>query len=190
MFARRQRNGAEHVIGGHDLIALLIAAGQSDRSPAFAVAVGDQENRRLVQFGFDRQVNSDVRVRLTGSRYSNSKSPAGTLYAGDRAGSRYWFVLENTAATSNAQASSGLINPQFRRSVTSYQLNPFVKVRGLELFGVIEQAKGIIAQKLGVGMDEAFARLRRHARNQNTTLTRTAQLVVSGDIDPEFFPVA
>jgi hypothetical protein len=65
------------------------------------------------------------------------------LFSGDRAGSRYFFVLENTAATSTAQASSGLINPQFRRSVTAYQLNPFVKVRGLELFGVIENAKGL-----------------------------------------------
>jgi len=105
-----------------------------DRSPAY-----------IAKLGFDRQLNADVRVRLTGSRYSNSKSPAGTLFAGDRAGSRYWFILENTAATSTAQASSGLINPMFRRSVTSYQINPFVKVRGLELFGVIEQAKGINA---------------------------------------------
>ena len=105
-----------------------------DRAPAY-----------ITKLGFDRQLNPDVRVRLTGSRYSNSKSPAGTLFAGDRAGSRYFFVLENTAATSSAQASSGLINPQFRRSVTSYQINPFVKVRGLELFGVIEQAKGINA---------------------------------------------
>ena len=103
-----------------------------DRAPAY-----------ISKLGFDRQLNPDVRVRLTGSRYSNRKSPAGTLFAGDRAGSRYFFVLENTAATSTAQASSGLINPQFRRAVTSYQLNPFVKVRGLELFGVIEQAKGI-----------------------------------------------
>ncbi len=103
-----------------------------DRAPAF-----------IAKVGFDRQLNDDVRVRLTGSRYSNSKSPAGTLYAGDRAGSRYYFVLENTAATATAQASSGLVNPQFRRSVTAYQLNPFMKVRGLELFGVIEQAKGI-----------------------------------------------
>jgi hypothetical protein len=105
-----------------------------DRAPAY-----------IAKLGFDRQLSPDVRVRLTGSRYSNSKSPAGTLFAGDRAGSRYWFVLENTAATANAQFSSGLINPLFRRSVTSYQLNPFVKVRGLELFGVIEQAKGINA---------------------------------------------
>ena len=102
-----------------------------DRAPAY-----------ITKLGVDRSFG-DIRVRLTGSRYTNRKSPAGTLFAGDRAGSRYFFVLENTAATSTAQASSGLINPQFRRSVTAYQLNPFVKVRGLELFGVIEQAKGI-----------------------------------------------
>jgi hypothetical protein len=133
--------GAEVYVRANGLIAMGAMTGgeikgniltPDDRAPAY-----------IAKLGFDRQVNSDVRVRLTGSRYSNSKSPAGTLYAGDRAGSRYWFVLENTAATSTAQASSGLINPQFRRSVTSYQLNPFVKVRGLELFGVIEQAKGI-----------------------------------------------
>src|SRR5688572_19370005 len=105
-----------------------------DRAPAY-----------IAKLGFDRQLNPEVRVRLTGSRYSNRKSPAGTLFAGDRAGSRYFFVLENTAATASAQASSGLINPLFRRSVTSYQLNPFVKVCGLELFGVIEQAKGVNA---------------------------------------------
>jgi hypothetical protein len=102
-----------------------------DRAPAY-----------ITKLGFDKQLNADLRVRLTGSRYSNSKSPAGTLFAGDRAGSRYFFVLENTAATSTAQASSGLINPGFRRSVTAYQINPFIKLRGLELFGVIEQAKG------------------------------------------------
>ena len=102
-----------------------------DRAPAY-----------ITKLGFDKQLNADVRVRLTGSRYSNRKSPAGTLFAGDRAGSRYFFVLENTAATSTAQFSSGLINPQFRRSVTAYQINPFIKVRGLGLFGVIEQAKG------------------------------------------------
>jgi hypothetical protein len=102
-----------------------------DRAPAY-----------ITKLGFDRNLSDDVRVRLTGSRYSNSKSPGGTLFAGDRAGSRYFFVLENTAATATAQASSGLLNPGFRRSVTAYQINPFVKVRGLELFGVIEQAKG------------------------------------------------
>lgn len=102
-----------------------------DRSPAF-----------IGKLGFDRQLTDDLRVRVTGSAYTIEKSPANTLYAGDRAGSRYFFVLENTQATAAVQASSGLVNPGFRYKVTAYQLNPFVKVGGLELFGVVEQATG------------------------------------------------
>jgi hypothetical protein len=90
----------------------------------------------------DRQINPMVRARLTGSLYRISKSPGSTLYAGDRAGSRFYMVLENTTATESANFTSGLINPGFRREVTAVMLNPFVKVGGLELFGVAEQSKG------------------------------------------------
>src|SRR3712207_9013829 len=85
------------------------------------------ENREpayLAKLGFDKQVTKDLRVRLTGSGYLNNESPANTLLAGDRAGSRYYFVLENTQATSTAQASSGLINPNFRYKVKTFQVNP------------------------------------------------------------------
>jgi hypothetical protein len=96
----------------------------------------------LAKLGVDRQLTPMVRTRLTGSLYRISKSPGSTLYAGDRAGSRFYSVLENTASTESGNFTSGLINPQFRRSVTALQLNPFVKVAGLELFGVAERAKG------------------------------------------------
>jgi hypothetical protein len=65
-----------------------------------------------------------------------------TLYDGDRAGSRYYYVVENTTATETAQKDSGLINPGFKNKVTAMQINPFIKFRGLELFGVVERAKG------------------------------------------------
>jgi hypothetical protein len=96
----------------------------------------------LAKVGVDRQLTPMVRTRLTGSLYRISKSPASTLYAGDRAGSRFYSVLENTTSTESGNFTSGLINPQFRRSVTAVQLNPFVKVAGLELFGVAERAEG------------------------------------------------
>jgi hypothetical protein len=96
----------------------------------------------LAKLGVDRQLTPMVRGRLTGSLYRVSKSPGSTLYAGDRAGSRYYMVLENTTATESGNFTSGLVNPQFRRSVTAMQLNPFVKVGGLELFGVVERSKG------------------------------------------------
>ena len=94
------------------------------------------------KLGFDRQVKDDLRVRLTGSMYKADKALNSTLYGGDRAGSRYYYVLENTTATETAQKDSGLINPGFKNRVTAFQMNPFVKFRGLELFGVVERATG------------------------------------------------
>jgi hypothetical protein len=96
----------------------------------------------LGKLGVDRQLNDDLRVRLTGSVYTTKKAMSNTLYGGDRAGSRYYYVMENTAATESAQFTSGLVNPGFRNEVTAVQVNPFVKFRGLELFGVLERAEG------------------------------------------------
>jgi hypothetical protein len=94
------------------------------------------------KLGVDRQLTSDLRVRLTGSLYQSARSMSDTLYSGDRAGSRYYYVLENTQATESAQKDSGLINPGFKNKVTAFQMNPFVKFHGLELFGVLERAAG------------------------------------------------
>ena len=47
---------------------------------------------------------------------------------------------------------------------------------------VIEQAKGILAQALGLEMEQAFARLRRYARNSGRRLAEIAQEVVDGTI--------
>jgi len=50
--------------------------------------------------------------------------------------------MENTAATESANYTSGSLNPGFKNEVTAFQMNPFVKFRGLELFGVVERAEG------------------------------------------------
>ena len=42
---------------------------------------------------------------------------------------RYYYALENTAATETAQKDSGLLNPGFKNKVTAFQMNPFVKFR-------------------------------------------------------------
>ena len=56
---------------------------------------------------------------------------------------RYFGTMpENTAATESAQKDSGLLQPGFKNKVTAFQMNPFVKYRGLEVFGVLEQSKG------------------------------------------------
>jgi AmiR/NasT family two-component response regulator len=47
---------------------------------------------------------------------------------------------------------------------------------------VIEQAKGVIAERAGIDLAEAFSRLRRYARNRNLRLTDVA---IVGSLDPQ-----
>jgi GAF domain-containing protein len=47
---------------------------------------------------------------------------------------------------------------------------------------VIEQAKGMIAENNSTDMDEAFARLRAYARNNNVGITATAQALIAGTL--------
>jgi hypothetical protein len=116
-------------ITGGEIRGTVLSPGQ--RGPVF-----------IGKLGVDRQIKPDLRVRLTGSMYKADKALSNTLYGGDRAGSRYYWVMENTAATENGNATSGYINPGFRNKVQAFQINPFVKFRGLELFGVLERSKG------------------------------------------------
>jgi AmiR/NasT family two-component response regulator len=48
---------------------------------------------------------------------------------------------------------------------------------------VIEQAKGVLAERKGMSMDLAFEALRRHARDNNLKLTDVALALVGGAID-------
>ena len=48
---------------------------------------------------------------------------------------------------------------------------------------VIEQAKGVLAERAGIDMDEAFHVLRRYARSNNRRLSEVADGVVHHDVD-------
>jgi GAF domain-containing protein len=50
---------------------------------------------------------------------------------------------------------------------------------------VIEQSKGIIAERRRVPMDAAFATLRHHARGNNLRLADVARSIVDGTLDPD-----
>ncbi len=52
---------------------------------------------------------------------------------------------------------------------------------------VIEQAKGIIAERKGLEMDQAFARLRRHARTHNLRLADVARDLIGGTLSAAAF---
>lgn len=105
----------------------------------------------LAKVGFDKQLNEDFRVRLTGSVYNNSNTVRNTLYGGDRTGSRYYFAMEPeyyvasgvlTATATTNRFTSGRLDPGFTNQITAIMINPFVKWKGLEFFGTYETSKG------------------------------------------------
>jgi hypothetical protein len=103
----------------------------ADRSPSFYTKVG-----------FDKQLNEDLRLRLTGTLYTKSSSIRNTLFSGDRTGSHYYLVMENNAATVSANFTSGRFNPNVTDNVQAIMINPFVKFKGFELFGTYEVVQG------------------------------------------------
>ncbi len=96
----------------------------------------------LGKIGIDQSLGSDLRFRLTGSFYANNKAASNTLFTGDRGGSMYYDVLENTQSTETANAWSGQVRPGFSNKVNAEVINPFIKIGGAEFFGNFEVAKG------------------------------------------------
>jgi hypothetical protein len=117
---------------------------------------GDQKKTPsvLAKIGYDNQISDDLRIRFTTSLYMNGGTTRNTLYAGDRTGSRYYLVAEPeyyrnfraggaiTATNATDRFTSGRISPDFTHKVTSVMFNPFIKFKGLELFGTYEMAQG------------------------------------------------
>ncbi|MGB0837200.1 MAG: hypothetical protein ACPGRE_03810 [Flavobacteriaceae bacterium] len=116
-----------------DYIFVLGLSNGNLNQTAEVTPTDDASVRFYTKLGFDKQIQEDLRVRLTGS-YTVAPGTAngGYLYGGDRAGSRYYL-------TDNFR--DGRVNPGFK-DMQSYQINPFVKYRGLEFFGIFEQTFG------------------------------------------------
>jgi len=72
---------------------------------------------------------------------------------------------------------------QHRTSVDAQRLNEQLSI-ALTSRIVIEQAKGVISERAGVDLAEAFSRLRAFARSSNRHLTDVAQAAIDGTLDP------
>ncbi|PWJ42956.1 hypothetical protein [Sediminitomix flava] len=91
--------------------------------------------------GFDKQINEDLRVRLTGSVYHSFGDARAYLYSGDRAGGRYYSVMSYYNEDGGVQGGgdwSGRMNHSFYE-LTAVTINPFVKYKGLEFFGTYDR---------------------------------------------------
>src|SRR5205807_2598164 len=79
---------------------------------------------------------------------------------------------------------AGVIDDQRRRLTEVSRLAEQLQ-HALNSRVIIEQAKGLTAGRTGLTIDEAFAMLRRHARNNNLKLDEVCRQVVAGEIPVE-----
>lgn len=86
-------------------------------------------------------------------------------------------LSEADAAVARALADIGSIAILQERSLRESEVVTEQLRRALESRVAIEQAKGVIAEALGIGMDEAFRVLRSYARDRNASLHEVARQV-------------
>ncbi len=132
--------GATAYLRSNGLIAMLGSTG--GESHGMVTTPQARSLAVLGKLGFDETLDKNFRVRLTGSFYADNKAMSNTLYTGDRGGSPYYDVLENTTSTETTNAWSGEIHPGFSNKVNAEVINPFIKLGGAEFFGNFETATG------------------------------------------------
>jgi hypothetical protein len=100
------------------------------------------------KFAYDKTFNDNIRIRPSVSTYLCPQTYNGTLYAGDRTGSRYYTVMNKqslgtTAAYDISQNfTSGNFGPGGFTKNTSVDGNLYAWVHGFELYGGYGLARG------------------------------------------------
>ena len=125
--------------------------GNVDNYPVDPVAPNVVANKKTpsitVKLAYDKAFSEDFRFRLSASLYNNSGIQRNTLYSGDRTGSHYFMVMEpaltsGAASSYSANFTSGRFNPNMANKIQAIMINPFIKFKGLEIFGSYETLKG------------------------------------------------
>ncbi len=93
-------------------------------------------------------------------------------------------LTERDAAVVQALADVATIGVLQQRIATESHLVAAQLQRALDSRVVIEQAKGALAQTLGMTMESAFGALRSYARRKNLTLLAVATAVTSRSLSP------
>lgn len=95
------------------------------------------------KLGYDKNINEDLRVRATLSGIHAGEGHSGIyLWDGDRAGARYYNVMQTIGASDNYR--SGRWSPGSGQSeMNTYMFNAFFGFKGLEVFGIYENMKGL-----------------------------------------------
>ncbi|WP_372950221.1 hypothetical protein [Mariniphaga sp.] len=138
------------------------------------------------KLAYDTDVTDDLRLRASLSGYHVGEGHSGsTLWDGDRAGARYYSVMQ-TAEAAGDNFRSGRWSPGANQTeMNSYMANVFAQFHGLEVFGVYETMKGVrsgndqnftqtaLQAIYRLGRFYAGTRLNKVDNNDGSTVTRT-----------------
>ena len=117
------------------------------------------------KLGWDGNVAENIRLRATGSIYTQGKSPRNTLFAGDRTGSHYWGVMDPAGANLTSSAfRSGRLNPNFSDHLTAIAFNVLLDVGlgnagAIELFGNYDMGTGNNVEETDDVKDRSFSQI-------------------------------
>ncbi|MEA1887155.1 MAG: hypothetical protein U9N72_08110 [Bacteroidota bacterium] len=94
------------------------------------------------KLGYDGQVTEKLRIRGSVSAYYTGNHHFGSLYYGDRAGSRYYLVMNRVTDSEedvdiSSNHTSGRWSPGFTDRNRSLMFNLFARYGGFEFFGTL-----------------------------------------------------
>jgi len=124
------------------------------------------------KLGYDNQFTDDLRLRLTVSGYHSPKHHFGSLYNGDRAGSRFYLVMNKVTNDPDdvdiaENATSGYFGPGTTSKDNSLMLNLFGRFKGLEIFSTYERMAGKSLANLDLKFNQfAIEGLYRFGKNE------------------------
>ncbi|TCO48984.1 GAF and ANTAR domain-containing protein [Actinocrispum wychmicini] len=90
---------------------------------------------------------------------------------------------EGTIRVAQAMADVATIGLLQARVISRNELLAEQLQQALHARILIEQAKGVLAERLGVDMEDAFATLRRYSRNHNQFISVVSEAVIAGTLD-------
>ena len=120
---------------------------------AFSGYTAYQAHEELAAYwkaGYDKQFSDDIRLRATLSGYHSANNHFGSLYSGDRTGSRFYLVMQpQTGSSDDVDPASGHTTgrwgPGFTDQLNAFMFNVFAAAKGFELFATYETNAGTSA---------------------------------------------
>lgn len=141
-------------------LLLLGGVNNGTLKPALATTTGTGASRTYIErnltdelafiwkASYDKQISDQFRVRASVAGSHQAETLSGSLHSGDRTGSRYYLVMNRQVGDGSEfditkNFTSGNWGPGSFTKDNTLTGNLFAKYAGLEVFGTLQNAKGL-----------------------------------------------